>query len=186
MNSSWLSATWRAMIVRGVIAIGIGILALIWPGLTVITLALVWGVWALVDGGMSIFQVFSSDASMGSRVGWGILGAVAVIAGLFAIIRPGVTVVVLTWMLGIWLIVRGVVELVAAFSRTTAAPRWLLVVAAVVDALLGILFVANPGASALAVATVLGLFTVIWGIAVLFLGIVVRRELKASEASVTA
>lgn len=186
MNSSWLSVTWRAMIVRGVIAIGIGILALIWPGLTAITLALVWGIWALVDGGMSIVHVFSADASMGSRIGWGILGAIAVIAGLFAIIRPGVTVVVLTWMLGIWLIVRGVVELMAAFSRNTAAPRWLLIVAAVVDALLGILFVANPGASALTVAAVLGLFTVVWGIATLGLGIVVRKELKDSEAPATA
>lgn len=181
MNTSWFTLTWRAMIVRGVIAIGIGILALIWPGLTAITLALVWGIWALIDGGMSVLLVFRSDASTAQRIGGGVLAALAIIAGLFAIIRPGVTVVVLTWMLGIWLIVRGVAELVAAFSHRTPTPRWLLVLSAVVDGLLGILFVANPGAGALTVATVLGLFTILWGIAILGLGIVARRELSNSD-----
>jgi uncharacterized membrane protein HdeD (DUF308 family) len=91
--------------------------------------------------------------------------------------------VTLTWILGIWLIVRGAFEVFAAFSASRDAPRWLLLVTAGVDVILGILFVANPGSSVVAIAWVLGLVAIVWGIAFLATGFVVRRGEHGAAAA---
>ena len=80
----------------------------------------------------------------------------------------------------------------AAFSATARhdAREWLLLVTAAVDVILGILFMANPGSSALAIAQVLELVAIVWGIAFLVTGFIVRRDahgakqlLRSAEAS---
>ena len=181
--NSWLTATWKMLVVRGVLAIGFGILALVLPIGTVIALALLWGIYALVDGVMSLSHVLARDTSFGSRIAWLALGVIALVAAVVAITRPGVTAVVLTWLLGIWLIVRGLVELVAALGHTPLAPRWVLVAAALVDGLLGVLFVANPGASAVGVIVALGIFAIVWGATFLVLGVLLRGEARAAGAA---
>ena len=76
------------------------------------------------------------------------MGALALIAAFYAIFRPAASAVALTWVLGIWLIVRGIFELVGAFASTVATPRWLLALGGVLSLLLGFLFTANPGTGA--------------------------------------
>ena len=128
---------------------------MVWPVTTAIALALMWGVWAVVDGISALAQAFQPEAiGKGWLVAMGILG---LLAGLFAIFRPGVTAVGLTWVLGIWLVVRGLFELFGAFSSTIAQPRWLLFLSAALSIVLGLLFAFNPGTSAVAVAFWLGL-----------------------------
>jgi uncharacterized membrane protein HdeD (DUF308 family) len=63
----------------------------------------------------------------------------------FAIFGPAVKVEALTWIMGIWLIIRGVFEAVGAFIRPRLTPRWLILLSAALSILLGVFFVANPG-----------------------------------------
>jgi uncharacterized membrane protein HdeD (DUF308 family) len=72
--------------------------------------------------------------------------------------------------------VRGIFELVGAFASSTQMPRWLLVVGGLLSIVLGVLFAANPGRSAVAIAFWLGLVALAWGIAFVVLGFVVRTE----------
>jgi uncharacterized membrane protein HdeD (DUF308 family) len=90
--------------------------------------------------------------------------------------------VALTWILGIWLVARGVFELVGAFASTVATPRWLLALSGVLSILLGFLFTANPGAGAVTVAFWLGLTALAWGAALVAVGVSVRRQLGASTS----
>ncbi len=143
MEKDWLAVGWKHLVVRGVLGIIFGILAMAWPLTTVIALAFLWGCWALVDGVSSIWQAFQPEAR--SRVWLVVMGVLALLAAFFAIARPAVTAVALTWILGIWLIVRGVFELVGAFASTVSTPRWLLVLGGIFSLLLGFLFTANPG-----------------------------------------
>ena len=143
------------LVLRGVLGIIFGIVAMVWPVTTAIALALMWGVWAVVDGISALAQAFQPEA-IGK--GWLVaMGTLGLLAGLFAIFRPGVTAVGLTWVLGIWLVVRGLFELFGAFSSTIAQPRWLLFLSAALSIVLGLLFAFNPGTSAVAVAFWLGL-----------------------------
>lgn len=182
MNDTWLKGAWTALVVRGGIAVIFGVIAIFWPIATAVALALLWGVWALVDGVMSLMHAFGRGASMGDRVLWVVLGAISLIAAFVAIVSPGVTAVVLTWILGLWLIARGVVELIAAFGRSPGAPRWLLVLAALLDGLLGVLFVANPGAGVLGVATFLGVVAIAWGVVLIAVAFSMRSAGKRVAA----
>lgn len=106
MFSTWLGATWGALVVRGVLAVIFGIIAVASPVATAIALALLWGIWALVDGITMITHVFTPSSPTGNRVLWGLMGLLALVAAFVAITRPGLTAVTLTWVLGIWLLVR--------------------------------------------------------------------------------
>lgn len=183
MFSTWLGATWGALIVRGVLAVIFGIIAVASPVATAIALALLWGIWALVDGITMITHVFTPSSPTGNRVLWGLMGVLALVAAFIAITRPGLTAVTLTWVLGIWLLVRAVTELVMAFRGSQIAPRGLFVVSALLDGVLGFLFVANPGVGAVSVAWVLGLLAILWGIVFIVLGVMLRKEVRETSAA---
>jgi uncharacterized membrane protein HdeD (DUF308 family) len=181
MVHDWLSLSWKLLMVRGVLAILFGIVAVAWPVNTAIALAIVWGFWALVDGIGSFAQAFDGDSPGSARLLHVLMGVIALIAAFFALFSPGVAAVTLTWILGIWLIVRGLFEVAGAFASTPAGPRWLLLLGAAVDFVLGALFVANPGAGVVGIAVVLGLTAMVWGVVFLVTGFIVRKE--ASTAS---
>jgi uncharacterized membrane protein HdeD (DUF308 family) len=176
MDRDWLNVSWKMLLVRGVIAIVFGIIAIAWPIETAIAFALLWGIWALVDGIGSLVQAFQPGATTGSRLLLIVMGVIALVAAFFAILSPGVAAVTLTWILGIWLIVRGVFELAGAFAASTSTPRWLLVLSALIDIVLGILFAANPGKGAVGIAVVLGIVAIAWGAAFIAAGFVMRKH----------
>jgi uncharacterized membrane protein HdeD (DUF308 family) len=94
-----------------------------------------------------------------------------------------VTVETLTWIIGIWLIIRGVFEAVGAFISTRLTPRWLLLLSAALSILLGVFFVANPGRGAVGIAVLLGLIALAWGMVFVATGLLVRRELASPARS---
>ena len=106
------------------------------------------------------------------------MALVALVVALVAIFRPGTAASVVTWFVGIWLLVRGLFELVGAFSSTVATPRWLLVLGALLDLVLGWLFVSNPGTAAVAVAWVIGLLAIAWGVVFVVLALAARSATK--------
>ena len=176
MESDWLSIGWKVLVARGAAALVFGVLAMAWPLETATALALLWGVWAIADGVGSLAQGFWPGAGSGSRWLLVAMGAIALIAGIVAVTSPKVTAVALTWILGIWLIARGIFELAAAAMSSTTVPRGLLALAGLVDLLLGVLFAVNPGKSAVGIAFVLGLVAFAWGVVFVLVGLWVRRE----------
>ena len=182
MERDWLTLGWKMLLVRGAIGIVFGILAIAWPISTAIALALLWGIWALTDGIGSIAQAFQPE-SRGSRLWLVVLGVIALLAGFFAIVHPGMTVATLTWILGIWLIIRGIFELAGAFSSRQMTPRWLLVLSGLLSILIGILFAANPGAGAVGIAVVLGVTALIWGVVLIAVALSVRRATTTPGAA---
>jgi uncharacterized membrane protein HdeD (DUF308 family) len=178
MERDWLTLGWKMLLVRGAIGIVFGILAIAWPISTAIALALLWGFWALTDGIGSIVQAFQPE-SRGSRLWLVVLGVIALLAAFFAITSPGMTAKTLTWILGIWLIIRGIFELAGAFSSHQVMPRWLLVLNGLLSLLIGVLFAANPGAGAVGIAVLLGITALIWGVVLIGVGWSMRRALSA-------
>jgi uncharacterized membrane protein HdeD (DUF308 family) len=179
MTEDWLLLSWRLLVIRGIAAIAFGIAAMIWPVATAVALALLWGVWALMEGVGSIVQAFEPGTSGSARFLLIAMGVIALVAAFFALFSPAVTAVGLTWILGIWFMVRGAFVAAGAFSASTPAPRWLLLLVAAIDVLLGVLFVANPGEAVVGIAFVLGVAAVAWGIVFLVTGFVVRKALAA-------
>jgi uncharacterized membrane protein HdeD (DUF308 family) len=116
------------------------------------------------------------STSQGNRLGPASLGVIAVIVAFFAIFSPGVTAQTLTWIVGVWLIVRGVFEVFTAISSYRLTPRWMLLVGAGLSILLGVFFVANPGRGAVGIAVWLGLMALCWGVVLVVAGLMLSRQ----------
>ncbi|MFI6676340.1 HdeD family acid-resistance protein [Kribbella sp. NPDC050470] len=185
MEREWLTVGWKSLVIRGAIGVVFGILAIVWPIETAIALALLWGFWALMDGIGSLVQAFRPESKGSSRVWLILLGVVALVAAFFAIFSPGVAAVTLTWILGIWLIVRGLFEVFGAFTSNHVMPRWLLILNAALSILIGVLFVANPGAAAVGIAVFLGCVALLWGVVLIGAGLAVRHTHSGGPATTT-
>ena len=107
-------------------------------------------------------------------------GILGVLAGIVCVFRPFSSAVALAWVLGIWLIVRGIVEIAAAFAHVHPRPRWLMVLGGVLWIVAGLLFVANPGESALTVSLWLGILAIFSGALLIGAGFAVRAR-RGSE-----
>ena len=178
MPKDLLTAAWKLLLLRGVIGIVLGIILVAWPQATIAVLMVLVGIWALIDGIGLAAQVFDKGAGTGQRVLFGVMALIALVVAMVAIFRPGLAASAVTWFLGIWLLVRGLFELVGAFSSTVTTPRWLLVLGALLDLVLGWLFVANPGNSAKAVAVVIGILAIAWGVVFVVLALAARSATK--------
>jgi len=157
---------WWVVALRGLAAIIFGVLAFAWPGITLAVLVLFFGAYAIVDGVLALYSAFRSR---GEHV-WGPLleGIVGIGAGLVAFFWPGITALALVFVIASWAILTGVLEIYAAIRlRQVINNEWALVLSGALSVIFGILLVAQPGAGALALVWLIGLYAVIFGIGLL-------------------
>jgi uncharacterized membrane protein HdeD (DUF308 family) len=163
-----LARHWWVVGLRGLAAVVFGILAIIWPGMTLAVLILLFGAYALVDGVLDIFAAFRGGAS--HRILLLIEGIVGILAGLAAFFWPALTALVLLYIIAFWAIVTGVLEIISAIRlRRVINNEWGLIIGGVLSVLFGIVLLAAPGTGALAVVFVIGVYAIIFGIALLAL-----------------
>ena len=182
MEKDWLDEGFGFLLSRGIIGIVLGIVVLIWPGKTIVVLAVLWGIFAIVEGIMELVAGFSKGAK--GRAWLIFMGVIGILAGIVALFAPVLAASAIVWVLGIWLIVRGVFELVGAFSSTRQSPRWLLILTGLLSLALGLLFVFNPGTSLAVVAIWLGIMAIAWGIVFVVLAFMVRGRADEIRAAV--
>ncbi|HJE58385.1 MAG TPA: DUF308 domain-containing protein [Nocardiopsis listeri] len=178
-----LSRSWWVVVVRGVAAVIFGLVALIWPGVTTVALAFVFGAFALVDGialGVAAFR-----AAPGSRLALVIQSVLGILLGVAALIWPTVAVVALVFVIGAWAIVTGVAEIVTAVRlRAQMTSEWLLIFAGALSVIFGLLLWLWPGLGALAMVAVVGIYAIVFGIALVIAGLRLRSvagEIAPSE-----
>lgn len=173
--------TWSHLVLRGVLALVFGVVAMLYPLSTATALALLWGIWALVDGAATLAQAARAPRSPARPV-LVVMGLLALVAGGVAVANPGLTATTLTWILGIWLIARGVLEAVVAVVGRDTPSRAGLLLSGAVDIVLGLLFVLNPGRSVVGLAVVLGVVALVWGIVLVVAGLMVRNREETTPA----
>ena len=165
-----IGRNWWVLLFAGILSLAVGIVALVWPGKTVIVVAIVFAIWLIVSGIFSIVRGFAHGLTGGMRAlfiitgilslvlgifairgefqelyilslfigigflfrgfaslflgfeskdgrGWNIFfGIVMIIGGVVVLVWPGISLITLTWVVGIWLIIIGIYEIVAAFG----------------------------------------------------------------------
>jgi uncharacterized membrane protein HdeD (DUF308 family) len=161
-----LPRRWWLVALRGLAAIAFGILAFIWPGVTLSVLVLLFGAYAIVDGVLALYTAVRS----GGKQIWAPLleGIVGIVAGLVAFSLPGLTALTLVFVIAAWAILTGVMEVIAAVRlRQVISNEWALIFSGVLSVLFGALLVAQPGAGALALIWLIGIYAVIFGVAML-------------------
>ena len=172
---------WWVFLIRGIAAIVFSVLAIAWPGLTILTLTLFWGAYALVDGVLALWAGISGKVADRSSRWWlAIVGLLGVVAGLIALIAPGYTAAVLLITIAVWAIIVGVLQVVGAIRlRKEIDNEWMLGLSGVCAIIFGVLFFLSPAAGALTVVWMISLFALIFGVVSIMLALKLLERHKA-------
>ncbi len=185
---SMLSRYWWAVALRGLFAIIFGVLALIWPGLTLLTLVILFGAYALVDG---IFSVINGIQAYGERKRWWLLvleGLLGIAVGIVTFVWPDITALTLLYVIAAWAIITGVLEIVQAIQlRKVIRGELLWIIGGALSVIFGFLLILFPGAGALSVIWLIGLYSILFGVLLIVLGFRLRgMKGQADDASLSA
>lgn len=175
-----LTENWWLLLLRGVAAVLFGILTFIWPGLSLLTLVVLFGIYVLVDGFLSLIAaVLGRHRS--TPLWWLIIaGLVSVAAGIVTFLYPQVTALVLVIFIGAWALVRGAFEIIGALMmRKEYEKEWLLIAIGLLSMLFGIAILVNPGAGALALVWLIGAYAILFGLPLIWLAFRLRRYQKS-------
>jgi uncharacterized membrane protein HdeD (DUF308 family) len=166
-----LTQKWWAVVLRGVLAIVFGIVALASPGATLVSLAFVVGAYAFLDG---VFAIVAAFGSRGRDVVWHVLdGILGIAVGLATFFFPGVTAQGLVLLVGMWAILTGIFEVIAGFELPIKRD-WLLVLAGIASIVFGVLVFVDPVGGALAIAWLIGGYALVFGVSMLVFGFRLR------------
>lgn len=159
-----LAKHWWVLLLRGIAAIVFGVLAFAWPGITIVSLVILYGAYALVDGVFSIIAAISGGTPA-PRWWLAIVGVAGILAGIISFAMPGMVAIYLLLFMGAWAIVSGVFEIIGAIRlRKEIDNEWMLILHGVLTVLFGIILVAMPGTGALALIWVIGAYAVAAGV----------------------
>lgn len=152
---------------RGVLALLFGVLVLVWPRVTVLVLAVVFAIYAVVDGIGMVAGGLGRDGTR--RWPYVLAGALGIVAGVIAALWPQVTALVLVLLVGAWAVITGALQVAAAVRLRRERPGWwVLALSGVVSLIAGVIILARPDIGALALATVLGVYALLAGVALLW------------------
>jgi uncharacterized membrane protein HdeD (DUF308 family) len=158
-----LAKNWWMLLLRGVAAIIFGVLAFAWPGMTILTLIMFYGAFALIDGVLAVVAAITGGAPA-PRWWLAIVGLLGIATGLLVFMMPGLTALVLLYFIAGWAIATGVFQIIGAIRlRKEIDDEWYLILSGVVSVLFGIGVMMAPGAGALALLWVIGIYAVVMG-----------------------
>ena len=170
-----LTRNWWVLVLRGIFAVLLGILALIWPGIILVVLVLLFGVYALVDGVLAIWAALSSRKQTDT---WWVLfleGLFGTAVGVLVLIWPGITAIILVFLIAGWAIITGIFEIIAAiWLRKEIKNEWLLVLNGILSVAFGVLLVIWPRAGLVVLVWLIGIYAILFGLLMILLGFRLR------------
>ena len=168
-------STSTSLILLGILAVIVGIIAIAWPGVTILALVILFAIYAFMAAGLQAARAFSSRTA-GPVFGHLLLGLIDLAAGVIALVWPSPTAFVLVIVVAAWALVGGLAEIFAGFgSGETAGTRAMFILAGLVSLAFGVLLFARPGAGVLTLALLFGLYALIYGISQITAGLQLRQ-----------
>jgi uncharacterized membrane protein HdeD (DUF308 family) len=171
-----LAKNWWLILLRGICAVIFGVLTFAWPGVTLAVLVLFYGAFAFVDGVLALIA-----AVMGGQPAprwWlAIVGVLGIAVGIVTLMMPGMTALVLLYFIAFWAIMIGAMQVTGAIRlRKEIDNEWMLIASGILSVVFGIILLVAPGAGALGLLFVIGVYAVIHGIMLITLAMRLRRH----------
>jgi uncharacterized membrane protein HdeD (DUF308 family) len=173
---------WWLLMMRGICAIIVGICTIVWPGITLLALVVLFGVFSIVDGVAALVLGFRGEAD--GTVWWTMvcLGALAMLAGIIALAWPGLSLLVLATIIAISALARGVFEIYAAIRlRNEIDDEWILGLSGAMSVIFGLLIMFRPGAGLIAIALLIGAYMLALGVFAVALALRLRAMGRAQQ-----
>ena len=171
---------WWVFLLRGILAILFGIIALAAPGIALLAFIYVFAAYAILDGIAAI--VVSIQQRSFLRSWWLLLleGLLGILFGILAFAWPGETALVLLYLVAAWALVTGILEIIAALGGLgSAGLRWGLGLAGLLSILFGIVLIVHPGAGLLGILWVVGIYAIVFGVSLIIYAFQVRSRPSA-------
>ena len=166
---------WWMLALRGVLAVIFGVIALVWPAMTLEVLVILFGVYALMDG---IFLLVTSLVNRLLYPQWGRLllsGILGVTIGILTFIWPRITALALLILIAARALIVGIFEIVAAIQlRKEMTGEWLLGLSGILSILFGVLLVLQPASGAVAIVWLIGVYAIVFGILIFLLALRIK------------
>jgi uncharacterized membrane protein HdeD (DUF308 family) len=177
-----LGRHWGWVLAYGIITLLAGVVALAWPGPTILVLAVVFGVQLLVAGAFRLITAFgATDTTGATRALQALVGVFSIIVGLYALRHVLLTLVVLPLVLGIYWIINGIIELFTALAHGAMPGRGWIGVTGCLSILAGLVALVFPAITLLGLALVLGIWLVVLGISQIGLAVRLRSIARLAE-----
>src|SRR5215813_1715120 len=175
-----LAKSWWLLLLRGIAGILFGILAFAWPGLTLVTLVILYGAYALVDGVCALIAAFTGSAKPVPTWWLIVVGLAGIAAGIVTFMWPGITALVLIFFIGGWAIAHGIFEIIGAIRlRKEIDNEWLLILAGALSVIFGLIVLIAPGAGAVGLIWAIAAYSVAFGIMLIGLSLRLRKHQHA-------
>ena len=161
-----LVGDWRVIMVRGVAALAFGVLTIVWPGITLWALVVLFGSFVLVDGVFTLFDVArNAPAARTHRALRVIDGVVGIGVGIVTFVWPAITALALLFLIAAWALVAGAVRIwIAIEARGVIRDPWISAFGGALSIAFGVLLLITPGAGALVITWLIGWFAVVFGV----------------------
>jgi uncharacterized membrane protein HdeD (DUF308 family) len=173
----YLARKWPLLMLRGVAALLFGTIAIAAPGATLLSIILVWGAYAIVDGAFSLWAAATGSVGEGASRWWlAVVGGAGIAAGAMAWIWPGAAVFTLLIIVASWAMLTGAMQIVGALKlRKEIEHEWLLGLSGLLSLVLGVAMLTQPAAGSTAVVWVLGAFGILSGAVQVALSLRLRK-----------
>jgi uncharacterized membrane protein HdeD (DUF308 family) len=162
---------WWLVLLRGIAALLFGLLTLFNPGLTAISLVLVFGIYAIVNGGINLGLALFGGSHAHHRFMLGLQGVLTALLGVLVLTWPGISMISLLVVIICFAFVSGIVEIVVAFQ---GRDLW-LGLSGLISIVFGLYALRFPGDGALAVLAVIGIYAIIVGVILIIASFQVRK-----------
>jgi uncharacterized membrane protein HdeD (DUF308 family) len=182
-----LAQNWWLFTLRGVLGIIFGLIALIFPGATILSLVIFFSAYMLVDGVFGIISAVRAIRRKEDR--WGLLifeGLLNIAVGIAAFLWPGLTVVAFVWLIAAWAIVSGGLMTAAGFRLNMEHGRWWMVLGGLLSLAYGVLLIITPLIGAIVLTWWLGAYALVFGVALVIFSFKLRswQQERASPTPV--
>jgi len=160
-----LGRHWGWVFAYGLLTLIAGLAVLVWPGETLLVVAVLFGIQLIISGIFRFVAAFATDdLTGGTRVLFALLGVLSIIVGIWAVRHVLLTLLALTVILGIFWIVSGVIEIFSALSHREMPHRGWTVAMGVLSVIAGLIVLAYPGITLVTLAVILGVWLLIFGV----------------------
>jgi uncharacterized membrane protein HdeD (DUF308 family) len=170
-----LKRHWWVPVLRGIAAVVFGVMAFVYPGLTVAVLVLLFGAWVLVDG---VFRVVGAIGHRASDPEWGfhlIIGILGIIIGFLTFHAPRITALALVIYIAAWALMIGATEIALAIKlRREIKGEWFLILMGLASILFAVMLLWNPLPGALALVWLIGSYAIVFGVLAIIFGFRLR------------
>lgn len=154
---------WWLIVLRGLAAVGFGLVAIFWPGISLAALVTLFGIYALVDGAVALTLALRAPAGMPGRGFLMATGFAGLLVGLVSVLWPQATVTLLIYVLAAWLVLFGLIAITHSLQMRKQIANWPLSRGGLVLLVIGLLLALFPDAVALAATWVLGILALLIG-----------------------